>query len=125
MAPTPPPNDSLPIDDNVIHIDGWGKARASGVGHRARRRSEADIDDGRDSDEPVTGADKWWSQALAAFKAYIELKAEDGRDIVLYSHGGVGQSLLQGGLLDELKLWAHPVIVKRGTLLFRPANTTN
>ncbi len=49
-----------------------------------------------------------------------ELKGQDGHDIVLYGHGGVGQALLEGGLLDELKLWVHPVIVGRGTLLFRP-----
>jgi dihydrofolate reductase len=49
-----------------------------------------------------------------------ELKAQDGQDIVLYGHGGVGQALLEGELLDELKLWVHPVIVGRGTLLFRP-----
>jgi|SRR5262245_401745 len=49
-----------------------------------------------------------------------ELKAQEGQDIVLYGHGGVGQALLEGGLLDEVKLWVHPVIAGRGTLLFRP-----
>jgi dihydrofolate reductase len=53
-----------------------------------------------------------------------ELKAQDGQDIVLYGHGGVGQALLEGGLLDELKLWVHPVVVGRGTLLFRPGERT-
>jgi dihydrofolate reductase len=48
------------------------------------------------------------------------LKAQQGQDIVLYGHGGVGQALLEDGLLDELKLWLHPVVVGRGTLLFRP-----
>jgi len=54
-----------------------------------------------------------------------ELKAQDGQDIVLYGHGGVGQALLEGGLLDELKLWVHPVIVGGGTLLFRPGERTS
>src|SRR5262249_46562246 len=54
-----------------------------------------------------------------------ELKAQDGEDIVLYGHGGVGQALLEGGLLDELKLWVHPVIVGGGTLLFRPGERTS
>jgi hypothetical protein len=31
----------------------------------------------------------------------------------------------EGGLLDELKLWVHPVIVGRGTLLFRPGEQTD
>ena len=53
-----------------------------------------------------------------------ELKAQDGGDIVLYGHGGVGQALLEAGLLDELKLWVHPVIAGRGTLLFRPGEQT-
>jgi dihydrofolate reductase len=53
-----------------------------------------------------------------------ELKAREGQDIVLYGHGGVGQALLEGGLLDELKLWVHPVVVGRGTLLFRPGEHT-
>lgn len=48
-----------------------------------------------------------------------ELKQEDGKDIVLYGHGPVGQALLENDLLDELKLWVHPVVVGRGTLLFR------
>jgi dihydrofolate reductase len=49
-----------------------------------------------------------------------KLKAQDGQDILLYGHGGVGQALLESGLLDELKLWVHPVIVGHGALLFRP-----
>ena len=53
-----------------------------------------------------------------------DLKTQDGQDIVLYGHGGVGQALLEGGLLDELKLWVHPVVVGRGTLLFRPGEHT-
>jgi dihydrofolate reductase len=54
-----------------------------------------------------------------------DLKAQDGGDIVLYGHGGVGQALLEGGLLDELKLWVHPLVVGRGTLLFRPGVRAN
>jgi dihydrofolate reductase len=38
---------------------------------------------------------------------------------VLYGHGSVGQALLEANLLDELKLWVHPVVVGDGTLLFR------
>jgi dihydrofolate reductase len=53
-----------------------------------------------------------------------ELKAQEGQEIVLYGHGGVGQALLEGGLLDELKLWVHPVVVGRGTLLFRQGEHT-
>ena len=47
------------------------------------------------------------------------LKEQDGKDIVLYGHGPVGQALLEADLLDELNLWIHPVFVGRGTQLFR------
>ena len=35
----------------------------------------------------------------------------------------LGQALLDNGLLDELRLWIHPLFVGRGTLLFRPEAT--
>ena len=54
-----------------------------------------------------------------------ELKAKEGQDLVIYGHGGVGQALLEDGLLDALKLWVHPVVVGRGTLLFRPGEHTD
>ena len=47
------------------------------------------------------------------------LKGQDGQDIVLYGHGSVGQELLESKLLDELKLWIHPVVVGSGTRFFR------
>jgi dihydrofolate reductase len=51
--------------------------------------------------------------------AVHDLKQQPGQDIVLYGHGPVGQALLEADLLDELKLWIHPVVVGSGTLLFR------
>jgi dihydrofolate reductase len=51
--------------------------------------------------------------------AVHDLKQQAGQDIVLYGHGSVGQVLLEANLLDELKLWIHPVVVGSGTLLFR------
>jgi dihydrofolate reductase len=42
-----------------------------------------------------------------------------GRLAVLYGRGPVGQALLEANLLDELKLWIHPVVVGSGTLWFR------
>jgi dihydrofolate reductase len=54
-----------------------------------------------------------------AASAVAELKQQEGEDIVLYGHGSVGQALLEANLLDELKLWIHPVLVGSGKLLFR------
>ena len=53
-----------------------------------------------------------------------ELKRQEGKDIVLYGHGPVGQALLEAGLLDELSLWVHPVFVGSGTQLFREGPKT-
>jgi dihydrofolate reductase len=55
------------------------------------------------------------------------LKAEDGKDIVQYGFGGVTRLLLERGLLDELRLWVHPLILGRGEpadLLFGAAPAT-
>ena len=39
------------------------------------------------------------------------LKEEPGKDIVQYGFGAVSRLLLEHGLLDELRLWVHPLIV--------------
>jgi dihydrofolate reductase len=51
--------------------------------------------------------------------AVRELKNEDGKDIIMYGHGPVGQALLEAGLLDELNLWVQPVLLGNGQLFFR------
>src|SRR3954454_17562165 len=43
-----------------------------------------------------------------------ELKEEYGKDIVQYGFGSVSRLLLEHGLLDELRLWVHPLIVGAG-----------
>jgi dihydrofolate reductase len=48
-----------------------------------------------------------------------KLKQQTGKDLVIYGHGLLGQTLLKHHLLDELKLWIHPLFVGRGKLLFR------
>jgi dihydrofolate reductase len=48
-----------------------------------------------------------------------KLKSQAGKDVVIYGHGLLGQTLLKNDLLDELKLWIHPCFVGRGKLLFR------
>jgi dihydrofolate reductase len=44
-----------------------------------------------------------------------ELKARPGQDIVQYGFGAVSTLLMEHGLLDELRLWIHPLFVGRGT----------
>jgi dihydrofolate reductase len=53
-----------------------------------------------------------------------KLKQQDGKDLVMYGHGPLGQTLLERHLLDELRLWIHPLVVGRGKLLFRGGEKT-
>jgi dihydrofolate reductase len=52
------------------------------------------------------------------------LKEAPGKNIVQYGFGVVSRLLLEHGLLDELRLWVHPLIVGAGQpsdLLFGPS----
>lgn len=55
--------------------------------------------------------------------AHVEqLKAQPGKDIVQYGFGGIAHTLLDHGLLDEVRLWVHPFFVRTGDtegLIFR------
>ena len=46
------------------------------------------------------------------------LKQGEGGDIVISGSGALVRSLLQYGLLDELKLMVHPILVGSGKRLF-------
>jgi dihydrofolate reductase len=53
-----------------------------------------------------------------------QLKQQSGKDLLIYGHGLFGQTLLEHSLLDELKLWIHPLLLGRGQLLFREGKET-
>jgi len=53
-----------------------------------------------------------------------KLKQQDGQGLVMYGHGPLGQTLLEHGLLDELRVWIHPILVGSGRLLFREGEKT-
>ena len=44
-----------------------------------------------------------------------EIKDEPGQDIVQYGFGAVSTLLMKNGLLDELRLWIHPLFVGTGS----------
>ena len=56
--------------------------------------------------------------------AITRLKESPGKDIMQYGFGAVTRLMLQHGLLDELRLWVHPLILGHGSpsdLLFGAA----
>jgi dihydrofolate reductase len=56
-----------------------------------------------------------------------QLKAQPGQDIVQYGFGQLAYTLMDHGLLDELRLWVHPFFVRKGgpdDLLFRAGPLT-
>jgi dihydrofolate reductase len=48
-------------------------------------------------------------------EAIKELKARPGQDLRQYGFGSVSTLLMEHGLLDELRLWFHPLFVGKGT----------
>ncbi|WP_018349246.1 dihydrofolate reductase family protein [Longispora albida] len=51
-------------------------------------------------------------------EAVAKLKAADGEDLLLYGSGELLNHLIAHDLVDELKLFVHPVIVGTGQRLF-------
>jgi dihydrofolate reductase len=45
-----------------------------------------------------------------------KLKAQPGRDILMYGYGPVAKTLMAAGLLDELCVWVHPHLAGVGDL---------
>jgi dihydrofolate reductase len=64
---------------------------------------------------------EWQNSTLIGENAAEEiakLKQEEGGDVVISGSGALVRSLLQYGLLDELKLMIHPLVVGGGKRLF-------
>jgi dihydrofolate reductase len=49
-----------------------------------------------------------------------ELKAKPGKDICIMGGGELGSSLLDSGVVDEVGLNIHPILLGSGVPLFRP-----
>jgi dihydrofolate reductase len=73
---------------------------------------------------------KWTNTTVIAddvITEVTELKQRPGRDIVQYGFGQLSYQLLAHGLMDELRLWVHPLFVGRGgpnDLLYRDCDLT-
>jgi dihydrofolate reductase len=53
------------------------------------------------------------------------LKAEPGKDLIKYGTSRVDATLLDAGLIDELRLWFSPLVVGHGRRLFEGADTSD
>lgn len=53
-----------------------------------------------------------------------ELKAQHGKDIIIYGSGKLVSSLIRFGLIDQYVLWMHPVVLGKGKPLFAKLQDT-
>jgi len=63
----------------------------------------------------------WKNSRLAkgSLRTEIErLKRITGKDIILYGSGELANALIQENLIDEYRLWIHPVLLGKGKLFF-------
>jgi len=77
----------------------------------------AGLDSGRDLN-PVEA--EWAEPRVSADLAgeIARLKAEDGKPILAHGGAGFARSLIATGLVDELRLLVHPVLLGRGKSIF-------
>ena len=53
-----------------------------------------------------------------------KLKEQPGQDILMYGSADLMHTLMQHDLIDEYRLWVHPVVVGSGERLFREEGAT-
>lgn len=64
---------------------------------------------------------KFISGDITAFVA--DLKQQPGKDIFLVGGGQINALLLEAGLIDELQVFVHPILLGQGIPLFQPTKT--
>ncbi|MEU6789539.1 dihydrofolate reductase family protein [Nonomuraea angiospora] len=63
----------------------------------------------------------WTNSALLkgdVVEAVRELRRQPGRDILMYGCGELARTLTRHDLVDEIRVWIHPVVLGRGESLF-------
>ena len=53
-----------------------------------------------------------------------KLKQQPGQDILMYGSSDLMHALMQHDLIDEYRIWVHPVVVGSGKRLFRDGSDT-
>lgn len=96
------------------------------------------------------GRDHPWAEAINAIPKYVfsntldradwtnstvvrgdavdevrRLKQRDGRNLLMWGHGRLSESLLQAGLIDVIDLSVHPVFLGAGKTFFREDQTAS
>ncbi|AEW03424.1 deaminase [Niastella koreensis] len=49
----------------------------------------------------------------------VELKHRDGKDMIVYGSGKIVATLTKLGLVDEFRMWVHPVVIGCGKPVFK------
>jgi dihydrofolate reductase len=57
--------------------------------------------------------------------AIQRLKAQPGKDLIKYGTSRVDDTLLQAGLVDELRVWVMPVVVGNGQRIFEDVDASS
>ncbi|MFI6300110.1 dihydrofolate reductase family protein [Nonomuraea sp. NPDC050790] len=70
-------------------------------------------------------APSWSATSVLAERAAERVAAlkGDGARLIQYGFGSFSRTLLEHGLIDELRLWVHPFLVGGGDLLFHKGLT--
>jgi len=56
--------------------------------------------------------------------AVAALKQQPGQDILMYGSADLMRTLMHHGLIDEYRIWVHPIVLGGGTHLFRDGTDT-
>jgi dihydrofolate reductase len=55
-------------------------------------------------------------------KEVVKLKGEPGQELQIHGSGNLAQTLIRYGLIDEYRLWFHPLVLGGGKRLFAEGN---
>jgi dihydrofolate reductase len=53
----------------------------------------------------------------------VRLKNQRGREMIIYGSGKLVDGLLKAGLVDEFRIWLHPVLIGKGKRLFKTVSS--